>query len=251
MHWSTPLAILPTGTKRFWSLPEMRVYSRGVWPFCVIVALVLGVISGLLAYVVVSTKRGEQRFRAALAERPHLALRGTRVRTTMGLQVVSRDSEYELTSANAPSVRLRPSLLHSHHDPNAHPEMAELHHFPQENLLDGWIDELRWPSRLEVIRGTPRVAWHRRYIHGRPELPLQPPLADDVHVRGDGPCPETARAAIFAFLEPGTILCLEPAGAWFQVKRGGSQLLDETTVNDLDATFARAQALRAALRPSR
>jgi len=222
-----------------------------MWLFGGGVVLILGVFFGLLAYVVVSTQRGEQRFRAALAQRPHLVLRGTRVRTTMGLQVVSRDSEYELTSANAPSVRLRPSLLHSHHDPNAHPEMADLHRFPQENLLDGWIDELRWPSRLEVIRGTPRDAWHRRYIHGRPELPLQPGLAGDVHVRGDAPCPEAARAAILAFLEPGTILCLEPTGAWFQVRRGGSQLLDETTVNDLDATFARAQAFCAALRPSR
>lgn len=222
-----------------------------MWLIGVAFLLILAVSGGLLVYVVVSTRAGEQRFRAALAHRPHLALRGTRVRTTMGLQVVSRDGEYELTSANVPSVRLRPSLLHSHHDPNAHPEMAELHHFPQENLLDGWIDELRWPSRLEVIRGTPRDAWHRRYINGRPELPLQPPLADDVHVRGDAPCPEAARAAILAFVEPGTILCLEPAGAWFQVRRGGSQLLDETTVNDLDATFARAQALCAALRPSR
>jgi len=218
--------------------------------FFVAVVAILTVFFVLLGYVVVTTKRGEQRFRAALAERPHLRLAGTRVRTILGAQLASRDSEYELTRADAPAVRLRPSLLHSHHDPAVHPDLQEVHRFPMENLLDGWIDDLRWPFRLEVIRGTPRDAWQRRYVNGRPELAPQPALAEDVHVRGDAPCPEWARAAILAFLEPGTILCLEPTGTWFQTKRSGGELLDEITVADVEGTFDRTNALRAALRTS-
>jgi hypothetical protein len=88
-----------------------------MWLFCGVVVLISGVFFGLLAYVVVSTQRGEQRFRAALAQRPHLALRGTRVRTTMGLQVVSRDSEYELRSGRwgvrEGSALMRPTLSRS------------------------------------------------------------------------------------------------------------------------------------------
>ena len=87
--------------------------------FFVAVVAILTVFFVLLGYVVVTTKRGEQRVRAALAERPHLRLAGTRVRTILGAQLASRDSEYELTRADAPAVRLRPSLLHSHHDQRA------------------------------------------------------------------------------------------------------------------------------------
>jgi hypothetical protein len=219
--------------------------------FVVGVVAIVAVFLGLLSYVVVTTKRGETRFRAALAERPHLALAGQRVRTILGLQVVSRDTEYELTSAHVPAVRLRPSLLHSHHDPAIHPDLQEVHRFPTEKLLDGWIDDLRWPSRLEIIRGDPRDAWQRRYVNGRPELAPQPALADGVHVRGDAPCPESARAAILGFLEPGTILCLEPTGTWFQTKRAGQELLDEIAVAEIEGTFRRADALRAALRATR
>lgn len=226
-----------------------------MWLFLAFGAFVLAVGVGGVAYVVVRTRDGEQRFVRALAARPHLTLKGSRVRSVVGLQLASSDSEYELRSSLAPNVRLRPAHLTSRADPTdtspaldpsqiSVPTHREL---PAQSLLVGFIDGVAWPSRLELFRGTQAQAVDLRQVNGRPELALQPPLADDVLVRGDAPCPDGVREALLAFLQPGTLLCLEPAGITFQVRRGGDVFLDEAALPDIEATFARAAALRTAL----
>lgn len=231
-----------------------------MWLFLGFGAFVLLVLVGGITYVVRGTQQGEAAFRAALAQRPHLTLAGSRQRTVLGLQVVSRDSEFELRSKNAPMVRVRPSYLSSHPDPtdnsavpdpNFRDGMSPTRQLPAQQRIDGWIDDLRWPSRLEVIRGTPTDASHVRYFNTRPALSPQPPLADDVHVRGDAPCPDAARAAILAFLEEGSMLCLGPDETSFQVRGGGGEFLDDSALPAIDAAFARAVALRESLRAKR
>jgi len=99
-----------------------------------------------------------------------------------------------------------------------------------------------------VIRGKPRDVWEIRHVNRLPELAPQASPRDDLFVRGDAPCPERAATAIAAFLEEGAWISLDPKGVWFQSRRGEGELLDEADVARIDAAFARASTLRAALR---